>query len=198
MATPITPHPIGLLLAAGRGLRMGGRKQWHLWETPQGNKRLVAAAFDAIEFVCDPMVVVLGHEAEGVAGLLAGRTFRTVLSDPDAPMFESIRAGLELAQQLNCRAHVLLHPADHPEVAESTLQALLATAAEQPTRAVLPDYQGRGGHPVLIPPSICHRLLGAHCPAGLRQFWIDHPELCVRLPVDDERTICDIDTLDTQ
>jgi molybdenum cofactor cytidylyltransferase len=189
-----TNRPIGLLLAAGRGRRMGGRKQWHLWPTPQGNKPLVAAAFDAIDFVCDPMVVVLGHEVEGVAELLEDRMFQTVLSDPDAPMFESIRAGLNLTYQLNRHAHVLLHLADHPEVAESTLQALLATAAEQPDRAILPDYRGRGGHPVLIPPAICCRIQEANSPGGLRQFWLNHPELCVRLPVDDQRTIHDIDT----
>jgi molybdenum cofactor cytidylyltransferase len=129
-----------------------------------------------------------------VAELLEDRMFQTVLSDPDAPMFESIRAGLNLTYQLNRHAHVLLHLADHPEVAESTLQALLATAAEQPDRAILPDYRGRGGHPVLIPPAICCRIQEANSPGGLRQFWLNHPELSLRLPVDDQRTIHDIDT----
>lgn len=195
MPPPDTIRPIGLLLAAGRGRRMGGRKQWHPWPTPQGNKPLVAAAFDAIEFVCDPMVVVLGHEAESVAELLEDRMFQTVLSDPDAPMLESIRAGLQWIHQRNHYAHVLLHLSDHPEVAESTLQSLLTAAAKQPDRAILPDYRGRGGHPVLIPPTICCRIQEVSYPGGLRQFWLHHPEICVRLPVDDQHTIHDIDAL---
>ena len=173
---------------------MAGRKQWHLCRTPQGEKPLVAAAFDAISAVCEEMIVVLGHEAEEVAKLLAGKDFHTVLSDPDAPMFESIRAGLDLALQLSGRTHVLLHPGDHPEVAESTLFALLSTAAAQGAQAVLPEFQGRGGHPVLIPPPILRELVEAECPDGLGQFWDEHPEHCARLPVNDASVLRDIDT----
>ena len=55
---------IGVILAAGRGGRMGGQKQLTPWQSADGEKPLVAAAYDAIRPICDDMVVVLGHEVD--------------------------------------------------------------------------------------------------------------------------------------
>src|SRR5690348_8785195 len=92
---------IGIVLAAGRGGRMGGRKQLTEWSNADGAKPLVAAAYDAIRPICDEMVVVLGHMVEEVAAALADRSFHRAESDPDAPMYESIRAGLRVAMGLD-------------------------------------------------------------------------------------------------
>src|SRR3954468_6219768 len=112
---------IGVILAAGRGGRMGGKKQLTPWPTWAGTIPLVAAAYDAIRPVCDEMVVVLGHAIDEVAAALGARAFHQAESDPHAPMFDSIRAGLRRAQRLNPTAAILLQPGDHPEVALSTL-----------------------------------------------------------------------------
>src|SRR5262245_52283036 len=87
----------GVILAAGRGRRIGRIKQLVEWPTTNGPKPLVAAAYDAIRPICEGMVVVLGHEADAVAAALGDRPFRRAMSDPGAPMFESIRAGLAVA-----------------------------------------------------------------------------------------------------
>ena len=80
---------------------MGGTKQLVTWKAADGSKPLVAAAYDAIRPICDEMVVVLGHEAESVAEALGDRAFHSVVSDPDEPMFESIRAGLRAARAID-------------------------------------------------------------------------------------------------
>jgi molybdenum cofactor cytidylyltransferase len=197
MARSTRVHPrqrIGLLLAAGRSRRMGLTKQLMPWPSPAGEQPLVAAAYDAIKPMCDEMIVVLGHEAQAVAAALGARPFHQVLGDPDAAMSESIRAGLEAALRIDPRATVVLQPGDHPAVAEETLRALIAAAAAQPDYAVMPEHGGQGGHPVLIPPSVVGEVLRADFSGGLRQFWRIHPELCVRLPVDDPRVVRDVDT----
>jgi molybdenum cofactor cytidylyltransferase len=173
---------------------MGRTKQLVPWPTPSGMQPLVVAAFDAIQVVCHDMIVVVGHEAKAVAAALGGRTFHQVLSDPDAPMFASIQAGLKAAERIDSHAAVVLQPGDHPQVAEATLQVLISVAAERPDRAVMPEFGGRGGHPVLIPPSVARQVQRADCPGGLRQFWSDHPELCVRLAVDDASVVLDVNT----
>jgi hypothetical protein len=38
-------------------------------------------------------------------------------------------------------------------------------------------------------------LLAAECPDGLGQYWTDHPELCLRLAVDDRGVVRDVDTV---
>jgi molybdenum cofactor cytidylyltransferase len=169
-------HWIGVLLAAGRGRRMGTTKQLLPWPAPGGERPLVAAAYDAIASACAEMIVVLGHEAGAVAEALGDRPFRMVAGDADEPMFESVRRGLRAARNLDPGAGVLLHPADHPAVAPATLARLLDEATRNPEKAIMPVHDGCGGHPVLIPPALVRVLVEHHGAGGVRQYWTDHPD----------------------
>lgn len=193
MSAGSSKRVIGVLLAAGRGRRMNGAKQFEPWPTPQGTLPLVCAAYDAIQTACDKMLVVLGHRASEVSELLGDRTFQRVESDPDAPMFDSIAVGLRAAQEIDKSAAVLLHLGDHPEVAPNTLRIIIETASRDPELAVMPEYQGKGGHPVLISPTVRDQVLSANCPQGLKQFWRENPQLCQRIAVDDPCVVQDID-----
>jgi molybdenum cofactor cytidylyltransferase len=155
---------------------------------------MVAAAFDSIAPACCAMVVVIGHEAEGVVAALGERAFEAVRVDPNAEMLASVKAGLAAARSMHPTADVLLHLADHPEVKRDTLEILVRTSAEQPNRAVVPEFDGRGGHPVVIPAGLVSSILDFQAAGGLRQFWLDHAERCVRLPVDDPGVVLDVDT----
>jgi CTP:molybdopterin cytidylyltransferase MocA len=188
------PRRIGVILAAGRGRRMGQTKQLATLSTPDGPVPLVAAAFDAILPICDIMIIVLGHEARRIVAALGGRVFHQAMANPDAPMYESIRCGLRFAQVIESSASVVLQPGDHPQVADSTLRTLTDWSLKRPDRAIIPQYGGAGGHPVLIPPNIVAQLLDASCPAGLGDFWTTHPELCHRVQVDDLSVLRDVDT----
>jgi molybdenum cofactor cytidylyltransferase len=185
---------IGVILAAGRGRRMGGTKQLKLWPAADGPKPLVCAAYDAIRPICDEIVVVLGHEADVVAEALRGRSFRRAESAPDRPMIDSIRVGLRAAAEIDPEATVVLQPGDHPEVLAATLQTLTQLACARPDQAIIAEHHGRGGHPVLIPAGVVEVILASPCPGGLGQFWTDHPELCYRCHVDDASMLRDIDT----
>jgi molybdenum cofactor cytidylyltransferase len=125
---------------------------------------------------------------------LGGRPFHRAESDPDAAMFESIRAGLRVALLIDPAAAIVLQPCDHPEVAPSTLLKIVDEAIVRPDQAIIPQFVSRGGHPALIPPSICNQLIAAECSQGLGQFWLDHPDLCHRVPINDPRVVRDIDT----
>lgn len=186
---------IGLILAAGRGRRMGRTKQLVPWPGEKGAKPLVCAAYDAIRPICDEMIVVLGHDAEAVTAALGERPFQPVYSEPDGPMFESIRAGLKAAQRSDAKATVVLQPGDQPEVAAATLEVLRDWSLKRAVRTIIPEYRGKGGHPVLIPASVVAVLADADCPSGLGDFWIERPELCHRVPVEDAGVLRDIDTL---
>lgn len=190
------PRRIGVILAAGRGGRMGGTKQLVTWNSPDGPKPLVAAAYDAVRPICDRLIVVLGHEAAAVAAALGARPFHRAMSDPDAAMFESIRAGLRAAQASDPAATVVLQPGDQPEVARATLEELVAESLKRPGQAVIPQVGERGGHPALITPPVVAILIEAECPHGLGEFWLSHPELCVRVPINDPAAVHDIDTPD--
>jgi molybdenum cofactor cytidylyltransferase len=187
------PRRIGVILAAGRGSRMGGTKQLAIWTTGEGPKPLIAAAYDSILPICDEMVVVLGHEADAVAAALAGRPFHRVDGNPDAPMFESIRAGLRAALTIDPTATIALHPGDHPEVSPATLRTLTDWSLQRPVEAIIPQIGERGGHPALIPPQLASLLIDADCPQGLGEFWLSNPDFCFRAPVNDLSALRDID-----
>jgi len=142
------------------------------------------------------MIVVLGHEADAVAGAFDQRPFRRVPGDADLPMFESLRVGLKNARIIDPNATIVLQPGDHPEVSVTTLEILAAASLREPNRAVIPQCDGRGGHPILIPPHLVGMLIEAHCPTGLGDFWNAHPELCLRVAVEDTGVLRDIDTQD--
>jgi molybdenum cofactor cytidylyltransferase len=185
---------IGVILAAGRGRRMGSTKQLTTITSLDVEKPLVAAAYDAIKPICDDMVVVLGHEADAVAAALSGRLFHRATSDPDAPMFESIRAGLSAAKSLDEAAVVVLQPGDQPHVQRTTLDALVEASRRHDTKAVIPQFGREGGHPALIPPNIAQLLIEGDCPRGLGAYWLKQPELCIRVAVNDSAVVKDIDT----
>jgi CTP:molybdopterin cytidylyltransferase MocA len=95
---------------------MSGNKQFHVVSTPAGDKPLVAAAFDTIAHVCDQMFVALGHRADEVATVLAPRRFMMVLSDPDAPMVDSIKTGLHEILSRTATRSGFQNPAPRPAV----------------------------------------------------------------------------------
>lgn len=194
MTSHRTKRRIGVLLAAGRGRRMGRTKQLLSWRSAVGDKPLVAAAYDAVHPICDAMVVVVAHEADAVVAALGERPFHRVDSDADAPMFESMRAGFAAAAAIDASAVIVLQPGDHPEVAPETLDVLTNQSRLCPQQAIIPTYGGRGGHPVLIPPCVAAVLVHADAPAGLGEFWRTHADLCVRIAVDDPTTVRDLDT----
>lgn len=188
---------IGVLLAAGRGSRLNGNKQFHVVLTSDGEKPLVAAAFDTIAHACDEMFVVLGHRADEVAAILSPREFETVVADPDAPMIDSVHTGFRrIATQLTADENfaILLQLGDHPALERATLDHLLAATQQHPGKAVIPTHEGNGGHPVLIPAKIAEQILASPCPDGLRGYWLAHPEQCLRIEVADSGIVRNINS----
>ena len=193
-AAPAPSRLIGVLLAAGRSRRMGRTKQLMPWTTSADvTAPLVATSFDAIAVACVEMVVVVGHEADAVRVALGNRLFHAVAVDPDAPMFDSIQAGLAAVRRLDPVAGALVHPADHPEVAAATLRTIVAALPANPTLAVMPAYEGRGGHPAAIPAGLIEPLTAYAGEGGLRQYWIDHPHTRIRVEVPDATVVRDLD-----
>lgn len=186
----------GVLLAAGRGRRMGGLKQLLPW----GDSTVVAAAFDALSPYCGAgVVVVVGDGADRIVEALEPRALLRVRGDPDAEQIHSARLGLSRAVKLPRVRWVLLHPADHPEIPSSVVEAMFLRAREC-DRALIPTCGGRGGHPVLVPASVVEAILSCDAgeiTGGLRGYWETHPEQVQRVEFPDAAgLVMDLDTPD--
>lgn len=184
---------IGVLLAAGRGRRLGGNKQLTPWPTPSSSGTLIESAFDRISVACDEIVVVLGHRQGEIQDALRPRVHATLRADADADMSRSIQVGLEFALQVKDVTCVLLQLADHPEVAPSTLESLVTAACCRDV-VVAPCYQGSHGHPIAIPTRRGREILEANLSGGLAQWFREDDSRRVFVEVDDPGVVLDIDT----
>ena len=184
---------IGVLLAAGRGRRLGGNKQLSPWTTSHGSGTLVTSAFDHISVACDEIVVVLGHRHIEVEDVLRPRVYATVNVDADAEMAHSVLAGVEFALRVKDVECILLQLGDHPQVAPSTLGTILRTARDLDT-AVAPQHQGAHGHPIAIPTRLAREITRNGLPRGLAEWFRADPSRRTFIEVDDPSVLIDIDT----
>ncbi|MCB9549651.1 MAG: NTP transferase domain-containing protein [Myxococcales bacterium] len=122
---------------------------------------------------CATVTVVVGADAERVRAAVPAPGRVVVAADWARGMRASLRAGVAACPP----GDLLLTHVDRPRVAPATLARLRAAA---PGRAVIPTFEGRGGHPVRLPAGLRPRLLQDD-DAPLRTLLGD----ALRLPVDD-------------
>jgi CTP:molybdopterin cytidylyltransferase MocA len=176
------PTPLridAVVLAAGRGERMGGPKALL---TLDGETFLARCARLLRRPGIARVVAVLGHEAERVAreaGLPAD--VATIVNARYADgMLTSIVAGLDAAETTGADA-VLVHPVDHPLLPEETVDAVIAALTAGATIAV-PSHDRRRGHPAGFSRAAWPALRTAIPEEGARGVLARHPDWIVHVP----------------
>lgn len=159
------PEPIGLLLAAGAGRRMGRPKA--LVHDQDGRSWLNRAVRALLDGGCASVVVVLGAEAAQARRLLEDAppvTMGQSLVVPVVPvvaeewqegMSASLRAGLRAAASIAANdgspARTLcLTLVDLPDVGARVVRRVLEVAGEDPWVLARAAYDGAPGHPVVL------------------------------------------------
>jgi len=180
-----------ILLAAGQSRRMGAFKPL----LPFGDKTVVESCLDYLhQGGVETIVVVLGHRADEVREKLAGRSVIFALnSDPNSEMGSSIAVGVRALPE-ECKA-TLIALVDHPAVLATVISTLIENW-QQGSRLIVPTWNGRGGHPVLIDLSFKPELLNLDAGGGLRTIFDAHQTAVARLPVDSPFIARDMDTWD--
>ena len=116
----------------------------------KGEPLLRRTAKIALEAGLDPVVVILGHQAEAVGASLSGLSITTVIhSSWSEGMASSIRVGINAVPQDATAALVLA--CDQPTVNETFLMAMLAAHRVELGRIVAAAYAGAIGIPALFP-----------------------------------------------
>ena len=180
-----------ILLAAGQSSRMGAFKPL----LPFGNKTVIETCIDYLRHGgVETIVVVVGHRGDEVRAKLAAQPVSfAVNTDPGSEMGVSIAAGVrELPAK--CEA-VLIALSDHPAVPETVVKKVI-DAWRKGARLVIPTWNGRGGHPVLVDLAFKFDLLNLGSSSGLRALFETHRKDVKRLPVDSPYIARDMDTWD--
>ncbi len=191
----------GVILAAGESSRMGRDKAllpWppHIANSPPAGTFLSAAIQLFIPYVDVVLVVVGKNEAAMAPTVYANGASLVVNPDPLRGQFSSLQAGLhEVLNRGSDAAMVTL--VDRPPVQPQTIAALVAAfehAAARRKWAVIPEFQGQHGHPILLGREMLEAFLRAPVSSNAREIEHAHQNDIEYLPVDDPLVALNIDT----
>ena len=178
-----------VILAAGRSRRMGKFKPL----LPFGNQTVIESCVSNLRAAnIAAIVVVIGHRGEEVREQLKLASVAFVTNpNPDSEMSASILLGVDAVEEI-ARA-VLILPVDHPATSPETI-GLLIEKWRGGAKLIQPEFEGKGGHPVLIDLSYRDELRRLDAASGLRGFFNKHRTDVLRLPVDSLFVARDMDT----
>jgi molybdenum cofactor cytidylyltransferase len=181
------PLVVAVVPAAGRSTRFGAMKLL----ADVGGVPLIERTLAALLQARTARVVLVTGDAsafEGVPMLADARVTVVVNADPERGMFSSIQTGLAVAGG----DLVLVLPADMPYVAAETVAAVIARA-EATRSLVVPVHQGRRGHPIAIPRTLCDALLMLDATTTLKDGLASLGQSMVLLEVTDPGVLRDVD-----
>ncbi len=146
-----------VILAAGKGRRIGHPKLFlelggvPFWRLISGRLRKAGIR---------DMVVVVRRSQKGSVDKDKERLVRVAVNrNPSWGMFSSIQCGLRAMKGFD---GYLLCPVDHPGVKVRTYEKLHQGFQKNPEAVARPIFQGKRGHPIVIPKNLADRLLNSN------------------------------------
>ena len=196
------PHSLyAVILAAGESTRMGTDKALLPWPptapgSPATGQTFLSAAIQALEPFSETVIVVVGRNEDNLTPAIYAHGASLVRNpDPDRGQFSSLQVGLrEVLSHGRDAAMVTL--VDRPPVRAATLKTLCSAFSEAANEvwAVVPEYNGKHGHPFLVAREMIEALLKAPPTATARD--IEHQNLrhVSYVAVDDPLVTMNVDT----
>ena len=179
----------GLILAGGASRRMGSPKALLRFQEETFLDRMIRL----FSRVCDPVIVVLGHNSEQIrAGLeRPGGALFAVNPDPERGMLSSLDCGLALVPQT--AEAVMFAPVDHPHLQAATLESLASKFAAGRAPVTVPVYAGEHGHPVCISRALVEELQALPLTSMASDVIHRYVSQTCYFDIDDPAVVTDID-----
>ena len=181
-----------IILAAGESRRMGRPKLI----LPFGEKTMIEIVVDnAIQSKADEVLVVLGSGAEKIAEKIRDYPVKTTVNPEFRQgMLSSIQWGFKsLAEDTRAALGML---GDHPLIPGLVMDIIVDAYMQTGKGIVLPVYNQRRGHPILIDMKYRDDVKRVSPDTGLRALVHNHAEDILEVEVDAQGVLRDIDTVE--
>ena len=151
-----------IVLAAGEGKRIGGAKALFSLEGSTFLERITASLKTAGLYRI--LAVVSSQIEQKVRKSISGVEI-AVNANSNADMWSSLQVAL---RQIEIAEGCLIIPVDHPFVQASTYRHLSEVFLQHGSDIVIPSYNERNGHPVVVPFKWASKLPELSISGGLR------------------------------
>jgi molybdenum cofactor cytidylyltransferase len=199
----------GVILAAGESTRMGRDKAllpWPVDSHPSKNAKggaatskagtILSAAIQALSQFCDMVIVVAGNNETALEPIAYGcGAFLVRNHNPERGQFSSLQTGLQEVLSRG-RDSAMVTLVDRPPPSGETLSQLASAFSDRghAAWAVVPEYQGKHGHPILIGRELMEAFLRAPATANAREIEHANQERIAYVAVDDAAVAANVDT----
>jgi molybdenum cofactor cytidylyltransferase len=177
----------GIILSAGESRRMGTLKPL----LPFGEKTVIETVLDNFLKVnlCE-IIVVLGYQAERIIETIGQNSAKIVVNEKyEDGMLSSIQKGIEATYEKTEAYMIAL--VDQPFISSSLIESLLRKYDNN--GIIIPSYNGKRGHPIIIPAKYRDEIFRLDANIGLRQLIQNHEDEIIYVDVAFDDVIRDMD-----
>jgi molybdenum cofactor cytidylyltransferase len=198
---PRAPGLYAVILAAGESTRMGTDKALLPWPpavpgSPPSGQTFLSATIQALYPFSEMVIVVVGKNEDNLAPVVYANGASLVTNpEPDRGQFSSLQIGLQYVLSQG-RDAAMVTLVDRPPASAATLKTLSSAFTEAPNDvwAVVPEYNGKHGHPFLVAREMIEAFLKAPPSATARDIEHQNLQHVAYVVVDDPLVTLNVDT----
>lgn len=191
----VPPKVYAVVPAAGQSRRMGEPKL----VLKLGSRTVLEHVVSKIH-ACPSIaqiLVVLGPQSVTLKERLAHSVLSVLLQEQTADMRQTVEAGVQFLES-TFHPHdgdgLLLALGDHPSIRSEVVQKMIDTFVLSPGRIVIPTFQGKRGHPLLLPMDVVGQLPAVPRDRGVNELLKMHPDRISEIAFSFDDLLEDMDT----
>lgn len=179
-----------IVLAAGESKRMGSPKML----LPYNGTTVLGKVIENVlaAGITEPLVIAGAERDEIIKAVMRYPVKHCYNEKYRSGMLSSVQCGLTSLAE-DCRA-VLVMPGDQPMISEREIKKVIKSWIESGRGIVMPSYNGKRGHPLIVDMKYRTEILALPEEEGLRRLAEMHPEDVLEAETDDPCVLRDIDT----
>lgn len=180
-----------IIPAAGESRRMGSPKMLLPYKGMTVIEKVIENVLSA--GITDPLIV-LGADREEIQEVIRGCPVTHCYNERYKDgMLSSVQCGFNSLPQ-DCRA-VLVIPGDMPMIGATEIVRVIDKFCESGKGIVMPEHNGKRGHPLMIDIKYRSEVLSLPPDKGLRELALRHPADVTVVATDDPAVLRDLDTV---